>query len=193
VQHLSFDLRGVDTYHTRPMSQAWSKLHDVDLLADGRAAFDFDIPLAEFPRLRLQLGAADGRARGTVRFGREVGNAVADLEFAADVPLVCQRCMGPFRRQVEAHGRVALLADERAADKVPEERETMFVEGNRVRLLDVVEEELLLSLPIVPLHESEDECSPGEQESFEPAAHEPAEDTVQRPFERLGELLKRDQ
>jgi uncharacterized metal-binding protein YceD (DUF177 family) len=54
---------------------------------------------------------------------------------------------------------------------------------------DLVEEELLLTLPISPLHEDTQECGV----KSEPVA--PAEAPVhetQRPFEQLGELLKRN-
>jgi len=72
-----FDLEGTDTYHTRPMSVGWSKLHDIDPWADARTELDFSIPLKEFPRLAPQLADSAGDARGSVRFERRDGIAVA--------------------------------------------------------------------------------------------------------------------
>lgn len=173
------------------MSEPWSKLRDVDLLADGRAEFAIDIPLASFPRLTPKLARAEGCARGTLRFTREFGFAVADVALDALLELVCQRCLGPMDWPVAARTRVALLADPDTADRVPEEIETMHAPAGRTRLLDIVEEELLLSLPVVALHER-GACDPPEHEMPEPEEREAQQD-VQRPFERLGELLKRDQ
>ena len=48
--------------------------------------------------------------------------------------------------------RVALIAAESEADRVPQEFETVLAPENRIRVRDLVEEELLLSLPLVPLH-----------------------------------------
>jgi len=88
---------------------------------------------------------------------------------------------------------VALIAAESEADRVPQEFETVLAPDNRIRVRDLVEEELLLTLPLVPLHESADECQAVQDEVPTPAAEEaaPAPET-QRPFERLGELLKRN-
>jgi uncharacterized metal-binding protein YceD (DUF177 family) len=54
---------------------------------------------------------------------------------------------------------------------------------------DLLEEELLLCLPIVPLHLEARVCRPAAVAGAEPSVDRSG---VQRPFERLGELLKRD-
>jgi uncharacterized protein len=184
-----FDLREVDTYYTRPMSDGWSKRLDVDPLADGQASIDFSIPLAEFPRLTPLLARTEGEVRGHVRFARELGIPVANVEVDCEVELTCQRCFGPMKWPVEGDERVAMVASDTEADRVPEGRETIFAPDHRISLRDLVEEEMLLQLPIVPLHEPAD-CA--EQPSEPAPEREPASENVQRPFERLGELLKRD-
>jgi uncharacterized protein len=173
------------------MSEDWSKLRDVDPLADGRVRLDFAIPLAEFPRLRAQLASADGAATGHVSFGREQGFAVGDVEVAARVALICQRCLEPFELALESAGRAALVADAAEADRVPGDFETTLAPGHRVSVRDLVEEELLLALPIVPRHAQE--CSPRGRPAFsEPPPGEPdATEERHRPFERLDELFNR--
>jgi uncharacterized protein len=183
-----FDLPGGPTYHTRPMSEGWSKLLDVDPLADGQADIGFAIPLAEFPRLTSQLARTEGEVRGHVRFARELGIPVAEVEVDGEVPLTCQRCFGPMPWPVEARERVAMVAGPEEADRVPQGRETIFAADHRISLRDLVEEELLLQLPIVPLHEPED-CAAQPADAAPDEAQ--AAENVQRPFERLGELLKR--
>jgi uncharacterized protein len=99
---------------------------------------------------------------------------------------------------VGSTARVALIAAESEADRVPQEFETVLAPENRIRVQDLVEEELLLSLPLVPLHADASECAGKESSHLsdiakhEPAAAEAAERKTQRPFERLGELLKRE-
>ena len=112
-----FDLGEVGTYYTRPMSEGWSKLLDVDPLADGQANIEFAIPLAEFPRLSPQLALTTGEVRGQVRFAREIGVPVADIEVSGDLQLTCQRCFGPLSVQVDAEERVAMVTGAEEADR----------------------------------------------------------------------------
>ena len=62
------------------MSLGWSRRAPVDTLVGTEAAVDFTIPLAELPRVSHELASADGEAKGHVRFSRQLGQAVADLE-----------------------------------------------------------------------------------------------------------------
>jgi len=166
------------------MSEAWTKPRDVGALADEQADFELAIPLAEFSRVRARLGALEGTINARVRFGREGEFAVAQLELSGSVPLVCQRCLKLMPWKIDGRASVALLAADSQADRVPEHLEPMLALGGRVSLLDLVEEELLLELPIVALHSDEQGCAPTGSADEDRA--------VQRPFERLGELLKRD-
>ncbi len=172
------------------MSEPWSQLSDVDRLADRQAEVVFEIPLDQMPRVREQFASATGNVRGVAHFRREAGFRVAELEMSGSVQLVCQRCLEPMQVPVAGSARVALIVSEQEAERVPPEFETVHVPENRIRVRDLVEEELLLTLPISPLHAQTSECGvQREQAGRQPEA--PAHET-QRPFERLGELLKRN-
>ena len=178
-----------DTYDTRPMSQAWSQWRDVERLSTGKADIDFAIPAAEFPRLPPQPARPIETLRGQVQFRREGGFAVAELSVTGGVQLICQRCLKYMRQPVDGHARIALVVSETEADRVPPEFEPVRAPEGRVRVLDLVEEEVLLALPIVPLHEDLSECVPAA--ALEKAEAQDAPHSMQKPFERLGELLKR--
>jgi len=184
-----FDLRRVGTYYTRPMSEASSKTLNVGPLADEQADVRLSIPLADFPRVQPRLGATVGTISGRVRFRREGGLAVAAVEVSGAVPLVCQRCLALMSWPIEGSALVALIAAESQADEVPEHLELVWAPGGRVSLRDLLEEELLLCLPIVPLHADASACAPDAGVTEEPSERSSG---VQRPFEQLGELLKRD-
>ena len=178
-----FDLSTVDTYYTRPMSEAWSKPRDVGALADEQADLELAIPLAEFPRVRTRLGATEGAISGHVHFGRDGEFVVAALEVSGSVPLVCQRCLSLMSWKINGRALIALIAADAQAERVPEHLEPMLAAGGKVSLRDLFEEELLLALPIVALHSDERACVPATSAGETSA--------TQRPFERLGELLKR--
>jgi DUF177 domain-containing protein len=174
------------------MSLGWSRRALVDTLVGTEAELDFSIPLAELPRVSRELSGADGEAAGKVRFSRQLGQAVADLEVAARPEVICQRCMQPMRWPVQVKSRIALVSDYDAADRVPEGLEVFLVEGDSVSVRDLVDEEVLLALPHVARHEEDSECAgramqlPGHEVEPEEGATD-----VQKPFAQLGELLKR--
>jgi len=175
------------------MSLGWSRRAPVDTLVGTETTLDFTIPLAELPRVAHELTSKDGEAKGHVRFSRQQGQAVADLEVSAQPEVVCQRCMQPMRWPVKVKSRVALVSDYDSADRVPQEMEVFLVEADSVSVRDLVDEEVMLALPNVPRHAEDNECArrkvrlPGQ-----PDEPEDAQDLqVQKPFAQLGELLKR--
>jgi uncharacterized protein len=172
------------------MSQDWSKLLDVGPLADSRAEIDFSIPFTGLPRVLPLLAMPDGAAHGRVDFTREGRIVVAKVSVAAEVMLLCQRCLSPLKWSVDSTGRAALVASSAEAERVPEPLETVLAPEHRISIRDLVEEELLLALPLVPRHEN-DECA-GESAGTpagEGSRDAPAGET-HRPFGQLSELLK---
>jgi uncharacterized protein len=175
------------------MSLGWSRRAPVDTLVGTETAIEFSIPLAELPRVSHEVASREGEASGRVRFSRQQGQAVADLEVSTQPEVVCQRCMQPMRWPVKMKSRVALVSDYDAADRVPEGFEVYLVEADCVSVRDLVDEEIMLALPNVPRHAEGSECArrevqlPGQAD--EPDAE--ANSQVQKPFAQLGELLKR--
>ena len=178
-----FDLDEPATYYTRPMSPPWSKPLDVDRLADGGAEVDFAVPLAELSGLRAGVA---GSVHGHVRFTRAQGVAVAELVLQGTATLECQRCMKPMECALDSTARIALIATEAQAGKLPPDLEPLLAEGGRVSIARLITEELLLTLPIVPLHEGDQPCASAPGEALPQHGGE-----THRPFARLAELLKR--
>jgi uncharacterized protein len=183
-----FDLPAAGTYYTRPMSPAWSQPLDIDRLSRGEAEIEFDVPLAELPRLKSRIAGVGGSVRGTARFGQQSGFAVAELSLAGAARLQCQRCMRPMELAIDSTTHVALIAAEADAPEVPEELEPVLLHEGRISAGELVEEELLLALPIVPLHEKLRDCALPPSAPLTPGG-EP-EHVSQRPFEGLAELLR---
>lgn len=178
-------MRTPDTYYTRPMSPPWSKPLDVDRLSEAEADIDFAVPLAELPRLRAQLAGVEGEMRGRAHFGRAAGIATVDVAMSGTARLVCQRCLEAMEIPVETTARVGLIAAEADMSRVPEDLEPVLALEGRISVGELVEEELLLTLPIVPLHADACVVAPSA-----PLVAEEREET-QRPFEGLSELFKR--
>jgi uncharacterized protein len=164
------------------MSQPWSRPLEVDRLADGAAEVDFTVPLAELTG--VPAGVA-GSVTGRARFARAQGFPVVELVMRGAATLQCQRCMQPMSVPVERLVKVALVASEAEAARVPTELEPVLAPAGRISIGALITEELLLTLPIVALHGEVEPCAvPAEN-----AAAEHGQDT-HKPFARLADLLK---
>lgn len=156
----------------------------MDRLADGEAEVDFAVPLAELRGLRAGVA---GSVAGRARFARSQGLPVAELTVRGVATLVCQRCMQPVSVPVDTVARVALVASEDDVARVPAELEPVLAPGGRISIGELVTEELVLTLPIVALHNEGESCAAA------PAAAGPVAtgNETHKPFARLADLLKR--
>jgi uncharacterized protein len=175
---------GAHTYDTRPMPDDGLKLCNVAVLAQEARTVTLAVPLNRLERVAPQLINRDGMVTGSVALAMEQGRVVADVALAVQVELRCQRCLEPMQLAIETQSRVALLNSEAAADDVPPELEMALAPEGRMRLADLIEEELLLALPAAPRHEGQCPSQQGSSEQNE------FEEPTQRPFAALGELLK---
>jgi len=118
-------------------------------------------PLQNLERLaeetqRLQADAAvQWQASGELRPRTGADDEVwLHLQAKATVPLTCQRCMGVVETPVEVDQRYRFVASEDIAmaedDQVEED---LLVMEPQFNLLAVLEDELLMALPLVPMHE----------------------------------------
>jgi uncharacterized protein len=102
----------------------------------------------------------------------------------ATLPLVCQRCLGLMEYQVKSEFLVSPVASEKEENLVPEPYDPLIVEGNELSLPAFIEEELILALPIVPLHEETD-CR-----AQRPTKLKPKQEERQQPFKDLDQLIR---
>lgn len=121
-------------------------------------------PLSGFTRLRDALAAShDGTVQGAVDWtvrGEEVpqrGGATQawlHLEARTVLPLVCQRCLGPTHETLTLERDYQFVADEETARLLDAEVEhEVLVLERELDLHALLEDELLLDLPLVPRHE----------------------------------------
>ncbi len=172
-----------------------SKLRDVRKLADARATLDLDIPVAELPGLPGELISGGGQLHARVQFGREQGFMVAQVALQGQLELICQRCMGPMPLPIETSSPVLLIESEAEAEAAPVEWETYLAAEGRLSLAALAAEELLLALPVVPLHADASACeaSAGRApvRNADPASQPQGatEQATVRPFADLRALL----
>lgn len=172
-------------------------------LAERRQSFDFKGDLSGFERLGeivqadLQtLTSADRPARWrrspvSVRlaFGfadlRETVPAVIGTA-SARLPAVCQRCLEPFELPLDVDFRYVLLPAGEQSDGL-DGYEAWELTAELIRPLELVEEALIMALPLSAAHPSPELCGPLAGQLAE--SRTGAGDTV-RPFAGLKAQLK---
>ncbi|MES2384108.1 MAG: YceD family protein [Pseudomonadota bacterium] len=155
-------------------------------------------PLATMARLAQEIHgpapdlAVSWRATGELRARAGAEDDVwVHLEATTSLPLTCQRCMAAVATPLEIDQWYRFVADEdiaMAEDDASEE--DLLVMAPQFDLLAVVEDELLMALPLVPMHETCPETpvfSAGEAELAPPDGEV---DAKPHPFAALAQLKK---
>ncbi len=139
-------------------------------------------------RLATVLSDGKGLIDVSLQFGKDQqGSNFVRGHLSAKVNMACQRCMKPMSVDVETDVSLGIVASEERAMQLPEGLEALIVEEEPMALARIVEDELILALPIVTLHENRD-CEPVLEKLQ--AEAERIEQTEQKtnPFAALSDL-----
>lgn len=168
---------------------------DVTGFAEAAATLSGSDPVADYARLSAELAepASEAQARWTVqgenRPGSE-GEPVAWLHLHAEstLPFVCQRCLAPVSIDLEVDRWFRFAADEEAAAIEDEASdEDVLVAARDFDLKGLIEDELLMEIPVTPRHEV---CPEPVQLSAADDDFEEANEARPNPFAVLGGLKK---
>lgn len=115
--------------------------------------FDAQVPLQALTRLRDGLLDDAGEVRYAVVFGVDsLRVPFVELRIEADLPLECQRSLQRFLLPVRLVQRLGLIRDEADEAALPPDYEALLVpDDGMLRLVELVEDELILALPVVPV------------------------------------------
>jgi len=153
-------------------------------LARSGILVEREFEFARLGRLRDRLADAAGRAQARAEFQLVGEWPVAALDVAAVLTLECQRCLGPMRHEIDTQSRLVFAGTERAG--LPEGYEPVEGDPHRIDLAALVEDELLLGLPIIPQHAQGEACTlPWNGRAAGQGGTE-----TRRPFAGLRDLLK---
>lgn len=147
------------------------------------------MPLAGFERLCDSLAENAGAIVIKLGFERDERRAVTiHSELEVEVKMVCQRCLELVALPIRSECHYAVVKEGADTQSLPKGYDVLEVGEDPLDLLTLVEDELLLALPIVPAHAPE-EC----QQPAGAVESEPSKDEVSRsnPFSVLAQL-KRD-
>jgi uncharacterized protein len=132
---------------------------DLSALCKHAASVEGHWPLAAMQRLSASFCAASDGSVTWSAAGRLMPVAGSEpetwlhLQARADVPLQCQRCLQPMTEALQVDRNFRFVRNEEIAARLDEESEDdVLVMPPRLDLHELLEDELILALPIVPRH-----------------------------------------
>ncbi len=138
--------------------RGWLAWQDAFDLAARKRVFEGRLPVSVFPRFAELLAAVEGDIDARLAFAADgVGRVRVEGRVEGAVVLVCQRCLGRYRQAVESRVGLLLVSDEALIPHLPGAFEHEVI-GDRIRPLDLLEDELMMSLPLVPVHPDPADC-----------------------------------
>ncbi len=163
--------------------------HKVDpfRFAENEISLEGMLPIKDMERLRSSLSSDEGDVKVSVVFGMDEQKiCFMRGHYNATVKLQCQRCMETFENEISGDLLFGIVTSESAIDELPKGYDGIVVEDGSLIIQDVIEDELIIGLPIVPMHSSQN-CKLALPLVIESA--EQAETKKESPF-KVIELLR---
>lgn len=133
--------------------RAWYTAAEIEALAARRAELCGEFTVAEMDRLVAHIGTETGTASARFTFARQNPSWLAlDVALQARLSVICQRCLGPLDVEISERVEFGVLIDENSFGVLPEGIEPVGLDGDRLSLLRLVEDELIIAVPMVPKH-----------------------------------------
>lgn len=124
---------------------------------DGQS-WETQSDVTEFPRLAHEFTQGTLFCRVVGRVDQR-GSLSLNVSIRGEVGVTCQRCLGSMPHTVELERRLYLARNEAELERLDALPDSDAIQaGERLSLVELVEDEVLLSLPLVPMH-AEGECS----------------------------------
>jgi len=156
--------------------QTLPELINPQRLAEKSARLQGTLLLAGMPRLKELLADVGGEVVIDIQFDRDANNtSFMHLKADTQVILKCQRCLENFNYPVLVDVLLSPMTGEEEIAKIQSKAiyEPLLMEGETVRLQDIIEDEILLNLPLIAKH-TQNACSMVLSESHE--------DNIENPF-----------
>jgi uncharacterized protein len=139
--------------------RAWYSLRDIESLAARKAVLSGAIKLDELSRLAEMVTPDSGSVDVRLSFDLS-GNVwqTLQLQYATELTFVCQRCLEPMSFRIKGDVAFCILPAAALEAAVPAGIESIVLNEERLCPLQLIEDELILSLPLVPKHADRERC-----------------------------------
>jgi DUF177 domain-containing protein len=135
----------------------------LDLYAAAEAGRELRgrVELARLVRALPLLESPEGELEVALELGRdEDGTHYLAGSVQGRLLLQCQRCLESMEYPMEVTFRLGLVHSQEQMQRLSERYEPLLITSEPVSLAEVITDEVLLALPIVPLHSGVSTCRP---------------------------------
>lgn len=122
-------------------------------LCDRRETLEGEILLKELKRVLPLIKNQRGYVIFYLKFGREKGFPFINGFIQTHLTFECQRCGKAVSYDINVKPCMSPVKDDYEAKQLPRAYDPLLITSEKVTLVELVEEELLLSLPMIPRHE----------------------------------------
>jgi uncharacterized protein len=158
----------------------------LDLIATAEAGRQLrgSIAISSLERLVPALMSDTGALQVEMELGKGPdGTRYLTGSIRGEVALKCQRCLGKMTLPLDLTFRLGLVSSDAAAKALPEWYEPLVVTAGPAHIADVIADEVLLALPIVPTHRDGPGC-----QKFVKDYRPPVSEQREHPFAVLAGL-----
>jgi uncharacterized protein len=145
------------------------------------------VKLAALSRALPLLESREGELEVSLELGRD-GDGTHYLAGSVQGRLVlqCQRCLEPMAYLLDVTFRLGLVHSPEQMQRLSDRYEPLLLTGEPASLAEVITDEVLLALPIVPLHSGVGRCRPPAMDYQTPAGSR-----RENPFAVLAKLKQK--
>ena len=161
-------------------------------LADQGTHLSGTIPLKRMKRLLTLCQSEEGEARVDLEFRRDPVRNVRNLSgtIRVEIETTCERCLEPMTLSLEASVDLILAGSESTG--VDNSEDVLVVKDKPIALNELVENELILAMPMIPMHQL-DQCPAADLiGDTSPERDKKPDSDKTSPFAELAKLKRQD-
>lgn len=131
-------------------------------LVQDRVQLKGRLLVKELPRLRELCLSTNTEIEVVTDFGLNTAYDCSTITISLQAVLVlqCQRCLSQIDWQADLQNELAIVHSEAQARQLPRNADYYICPSDKLELIELIEDELLLTLPQNPIHNNQDECDP---------------------------------
>ena len=167
---------------------------DIRKAFDLESVFEGSCSLERLPRFADCLASPDGEVSGKLRFGLTgTGRRVITGSVSATVEVICQRCLEPLSLELADTIQLVLVESESQIDSLEAAWDPWMVDGPKISIASLLEEQMMLCMPLVSYHRDERCVKALEYQQRKELLDDSSGDrAAQNPFKVLKVLKKND-
>ena len=149
-----------------------------------------EIPITSFERLAHEIAADSKFVEVQLVFSRDENNQIRMQGYAAvTAGVACHRCAESVQTMIHADIDVRIVGSDDTARQLAQDSDVIVIEDNPVSVSELIEDDLILSIPW-RVCENQEDCPNLNNDTVAEMQDGKLSESTQKPFANLRELLK---